>query len=90
MATRTSVTDLNRNLSDYINRVTYRGERFVLTRGGRDVAELVPTVTVGRPLADLPSILESLPRLGDEEARRFAEDLDDMRRGGPPDDPWES
>jgi antitoxin (DNA-binding transcriptional repressor) of toxin-antitoxin stability system len=90
---RASVTEVLRNFSDYINRVAYRGERFVLTRGGRDVAELAPAPPAGRRLAELPAVLESLPRLGREEATRFAEDLDHGRAvsgGTPAPDQWES
>ncbi|MEX2530556.1 MAG: type II toxin-antitoxin system Phd/YefM family antitoxin [Gemmatimonadota bacterium] len=88
-----TVTDVLRNFSDYVNRVAYRGERFVLTRGGREVAELVPTAPAGSRLADLPEILRSLPRLGPEEAEAFAEDLarirDESNREAPR-DAWES
>lgn len=69
-----SVTDVNRNFADYINRVVYRGERFTLVRGNKAVAELGPS-PVGKRLADLPGLLDSLPGLSGEEAREFAEDL---------------
>lgn len=93
MHTKATVTDVLRNFSDYINRVSYRGERFVLTRGGKEVAELVPAPPAGRPLAELADVLDSLPRLGDEEAARLAEDLHRARAEGParpPSDPWAS
>jgi antitoxin (DNA-binding transcriptional repressor) of toxin-antitoxin stability system len=87
-----SVTDVLRNFSDYINRVAYRGEGFVLIRGGKAVAELSP-VPAGTRLADFPALLESLPHLPDEDLDAFASDLDRGRKeGGPQDDgnPWES
>ena len=93
MRFRASVTEVLRNFSDYINRVSYRGERFVLTRGGKDVAELTPAPPTGRRLAELPDVLESLPHLGSDEAARLAEDLASGRAasgGGPPPDPWAS
>lgn len=93
MRLRASVTEVLRNFSDYINRVSYRGERFVLTRGGKDVAELTPAPPTGRRLAELPDVLESLPRLGPEDASRFAEQLDSGRAisgGAAPPDPWAS
>ena len=34
-----SVTEVARHFADYINRVVYRGERFVLMRGNKPVAE---------------------------------------------------
>ena len=84
-----TVTEVLRNFSDYINRVSYRGERFVLTRGGKAVAELVPAPTAGRRLAELPAVLASLPRLGEDEAARFAHDVDSARSAlVPPVDPW--
>lgn len=69
-----SVTEVNRNFADYINRVVYRGERFTLVRGNKPVAELGPS-PVGKRLADLPGLLESLPGLSDQEAKEFAGDL---------------
>ena len=87
-----SVTDVLRNFSDYINRVVYRGERFVLIRGGKEVAELGP-VPAGTRLGDLAALLESLPDLDDASARSFEADLDEARAElsvHGPDDPWES
>lgn len=87
-----TVTDVIRNFADYINRVAYRGERFVLIRGGRPVAELGP-VPVGTRLGELPELLASLPRLKPEEAEAFSEDLDTARaelRTGVLRDPWDS
>jgi prevent-host-death family protein len=78
MSKMTSVTDALRNFSDYVNRVAYQGERFVLVRGGKPVAELVP-VTTGVRLGDLLELLASLPRLSDDEAKVFAEDVDRAR-----------
>ncbi len=88
-----SVTDVLRNFSDYINRVAYRGDRFVLTRGGKDVAELTPVAPAGSRLADLPEVLRSLPRLGDDDAAQFADDLERIRNEANrelPKDPWDS
>lgn len=69
-----TVTEVLRNFADYINRVAYRGERFVLVRGGKPVAELSP-VPSGTRLGELPALLESLPRLSEAEAQDFADDL---------------
>jgi len=93
MKITTTVTDVLRNFSDYVNRVAYRGERFVLTRGGKEVAELAPTVPSGTRLADLPEILGSLPRLDREDAEAFAAELDEIRASANrdvPADPWAS
>ncbi len=69
-----SVTEVARNFADYINRVVYRGERFVLVRGNKPVAELGP-LPVGKRLAELPDLLDSLPKLSEIEAAEFAGDL---------------
>jgi len=77
--TRTiSVTELLRNFSDCLNRVVYRGEHLVLTRGNRVVAELRP-MPVGRRLGDLPAVLASLPRLAPGDAEALGKDIDDAR-----------
>lgn len=89
---KTTVTEVIRNFADYINRVAYRGERFILVRGGKTVAELTP-VPSGTRLGDLPGLLESLPRLSEEEAGAFAEDLECARSElgrHPVEDRWES
>jgi antitoxin (DNA-binding transcriptional repressor) of toxin-antitoxin stability system len=92
MARSASVTEVARNFSEFINRVVHRGEGFVLTRGGKAVAELRP-VPVGRKLGELPGIFASLPRLSEEEARSFAADVDAAREELariPEHDPWAS
>jgi antitoxin (DNA-binding transcriptional repressor) of toxin-antitoxin stability system len=77
MRTRPTVTEVARNFAAYLDRVAFRGERFVLTRAGRPVAELAP-VPIGGRLGDLPDMLASLPSLGDAAAE-LAADLDRAR-----------
>jgi antitoxin (DNA-binding transcriptional repressor) of toxin-antitoxin stability system len=87
-----SVTEVARHFAEYINRVAYRGERFVLMRGRKPVAELRP-VPSGSHLGQLPELLASLPRLSEEEAAGFAADLDLARAELaelPERDPWGS
>jgi antitoxin (DNA-binding transcriptional repressor) of toxin-antitoxin stability system len=87
-----SVTDVARNFAEYINRVAFRGEHFILMRGKQPVAELRP-VPAGRRLRELPGILASLPRLSASEVDDFAGDLDRAREEldrVPPHDPWAS
>ena len=87
-----SVTEMARNFARYINRVAFRGERFVLTRGDRPVAEIGP-VPEGKRLRELPDLLASLPRLSAADAARFADDLDRARAelaALAPADPWAS
>jgi len=55
-----SVTEVVRHFSDYVNRVAYRREAFVLRRGRMTLAELRP-VPSGRHLGDLPGISRCSP-----------------------------
>ena len=73
-----SVTEVARHFAEYINRVVYRGERFVLMRGNKPVAELGP-LPMGKRLAELPGMLDSLPKLSEAEAEAFADDLVEAR-----------
>jgi antitoxin (DNA-binding transcriptional repressor) of toxin-antitoxin stability system len=89
-----TVTEVVRNFSEILGRVRFRGERFVLTKGGKPVAELGP-VTIGEPvrLEELPALLAALPHLGTEEAERFAQDLEQVRQASgtvPATGPWGS
>jgi antitoxin (DNA-binding transcriptional repressor) of toxin-antitoxin stability system len=77
-ATSLSVTEMVRGFSDYVNRVAYRGERFVLLRGRKPVAELRP-LPAGRLLGELDAVLRSLPALGATEAEVFAADIEEAR-----------
>jgi antitoxin (DNA-binding transcriptional repressor) of toxin-antitoxin stability system len=88
---RITVTQLARNLADFMNRVAYRGERFTVMRGNREIAEIGPAPR-GRPLAELAAVLDALPRLSASDAESFAADLDETRRSvGPPgQNPWPS
>lgn len=74
MSVSISVTEVVRNFAEYVNRVAYRRESFVLMRGSRAVASLTP-VPQGRPLRELPVIMEMLPRLDPDDAADFERDL---------------
>ncbi len=87
-----TVTEVARHFADYINRVAYRGERFVLMRGKRPVAELRP-VASGKRLRELPDLLFSLPHLSKEDLEGMAADLEQAREKisrNPVRDPWAS
>jgi antitoxin (DNA-binding transcriptional repressor) of toxin-antitoxin stability system len=77
-ATALTVTEAARNFSEYISRVAYRHETFVLRKGRKPVAEIRPLLS-GRRLGDLPSILRSVPHLAEVDADTFAEDVDAAR-----------
>ncbi len=73
-----TVTEAARHFADYLNRVAYRRESFVLARGNKKLAELRPLPACGR-LGDLPSLVASLPHLSSEDAADFGRDLDEAR-----------
>lgn len=89
-----TVTEAVRNFSEILGRVRFRGERFVLTKGGKPVAELGPTAAAPPVrLSELPVLLAELPKLGPEEAERFAQDLETLRQASgsiPVTGPWAS
>ncbi len=93
MKNTATVTDVSRNFADYINRVAYRGEEFVLVRGQKPVAELRPAPR-GLKLGELPKLVRSLPTLEAGDADAFARDLSDLREEIASDqelsDPWAS
>jgi len=62
MESRITATEAARTFSDLLNRVRYRGEEFVVERGGEPVCRIVPAQPVKRTLADLVRILESAPK----------------------------
>ncbi len=93
MPTRLTVTEAVRNFSEILGRVRYRGERFVLLKGGRPVAELGPTDAAAPVrLEELAAILDELPHLEPDDAERLGRDLDSGRRaaGPPPQVTWAS
>ena len=79
MAQTLSVTEVARHFAGYINRVSYRGECFVLMRGNKPVAELRP-LPAGKRLVELPALLASLPHLSPAEATQLAGDLTAARQ----------
>ncbi len=89
---RLSVTEMVRGFSDYVNRVAYRQERFILLKGRKPVAELRPLAS-GRLLGELEEVLRSLPALSTREAAEFETDIEDARaklKREEPRDPWQS
>lgn len=87
-----TVTEAVRNFSDYISRVAYRHESFILKKGTKAVAELRP-VPSGRRLGDLPGILRSVPHLASGDADSFMAEIDKIRTSSNREgikDPWAS
>lgn len=58
-----SATEAVRSFSDILNRIRYRGEEFVVERGGEAVCRMAPTAAPKRVSGkDLLAILRDLPR----------------------------
>lgn len=89
MTTKTTITDFSRHLSDYINRVAYGGERLILSRGGKALAE-VKAVRACKTMSDLPAMLAALPSLSEADA--FETDLQEIRNSVGPEaaTPWDA
>jgi antitoxin (DNA-binding transcriptional repressor) of toxin-antitoxin stability system len=83
-----TATEAARRLSDLLNRVRYRGERFQILRGGEVVAQLVPAVQTSLDVQGLCTLLGRLRSVDD----RFASDLERIQAEQPPapGDPWDT
>jgi antitoxin (DNA-binding transcriptional repressor) of toxin-antitoxin stability system len=87
METKITATELARNLSDILNRVRYKGERFRVERNGEVVAIIEPSPESRHfTMRDLVELIRTLPK-PDE---KFADDLEWVRRNQPrmPEPPW--
>ena len=81
-----SATQAVRQFSDLLNRVRYRGEEFVIERGGEPVCEIVPARPVTRTVADLVRALRSIPK-PDDAYWETLEDITKHQQPLPP-SPW--
>jgi antitoxin (DNA-binding transcriptional repressor) of toxin-antitoxin stability system len=92
MSQTITVTEMARHFAEYLNRVVYRGECFVLVRGNKPIAELRP-LPAGKRLAELPALFASLPHLSATEAAQLADDLtaaQELLARGEVQNPWPS
>jgi antitoxin (DNA-binding transcriptional repressor) of toxin-antitoxin stability system len=83
-----SATEAARSFSELLDRVSYRGESFVIERGGEPVCEMShvkPTRFTG---GDLVSLLYSLPNPDSGYWNVLAEAT--KQRESVPESPWES
>jgi antitoxin (DNA-binding transcriptional repressor) of toxin-antitoxin stability system len=62
MRSRISATKAARSFSELMNRVRYRGESFVVERGGKPICEILPARPPGFSGAELAALLRSLPK----------------------------
>lgn len=91
MSRTLTVTEMARKFAEHINRVTYRGESFILTKGNKPVAEIRP-LRRGVKGSELLEILKSGPHLDPGDVEQFAKDIEvgreDLNKPGAR-DPWE-
>jgi prevent-host-death family protein len=80
MDSRVSATEAARRFSDLVNRVRYRGERFVVERAGEPVCRIEPAMAGRRTVVDLLRPVDP----GFAKAVRQAS----RRQGRPPGDRW--
>lgn len=80
--TTLTATQLARSLSDVLNRVQYKGERFVIERNGQVVARIHPSTELrkGPTLAEFVEALRQGPRLDPE----FLDELEEIQANQPP------
>ena len=88
-----TATEAVRNYSALLNAVKFKGETYIIKRGGKPIASLGPVreANVSNTLKELKGILHELPRMG-YELDPFAEDLIEVRRNQPSlpeEEPWE-
>jgi antitoxin (DNA-binding transcriptional repressor) of toxin-antitoxin stability system len=66
MKSHISATEAARSFSELMNRVHYRGESFVVERGGKPICEISPARPPKFSGAALANLLRSLPKPDDE------------------------
>jgi antitoxin (DNA-binding transcriptional repressor) of toxin-antitoxin stability system len=76
MRTDISATEAVRRFSDLLNNIKYRGDRYMVIRGGKPAAAIVPAEegTPERLMGELSGIFKTLPRL-DPGDTGFARDV---------------
>ena len=62
MESHISATQAARSFSELINRVKYRGEEFVIERGGKPICRLVPARPRKFTLGDMVKLLRTAPK----------------------------
>ena len=82
-----SATEASRNFSELLNRIRYRGESFIVLRGGVPICEIRPAEPMLFAGTDLVTLLRSLPAV-DEDYLSAVEEAARSQRCLP-ESPWE-
>jgi hypothetical protein len=84
---RLSATEASRNFSEILNLVRYRGETFLVERGGEPACEIKPATPPRFTVADLAELLKHLPPIDEDYLRT----VEESSRSQPfsPVSPWE-
>jgi antitoxin (DNA-binding transcriptional repressor) of toxin-antitoxin stability system len=82
-----SATEAARSFSDLINRVCYRGETYIVERGGHPMCELSPVATRRFTGADFSAILPTLARPSEDFLKVVEEAI--RRQASVDASPWE-
>jgi prevent-host-death family protein len=87
MESHITATEAARTFSDLLNRVLYRGEVFVVERGGQPVCRIVPAGGVGFKFRDLVRLWKTIPKPDPD----YWNTLEKINRAQPPlpESPWE-
>lgn len=87
MESHLTATEAARNFSDLVSRVLYRGEVFVIERGGQPVCRIVPARPAKFTLRDLAHLLKTIPK----PDPGYWDVIEDSNRKQPalPKSPWE-
>jgi antitoxin (DNA-binding transcriptional repressor) of toxin-antitoxin stability system len=91
MPERVTATHVARNFREILDRVRWRGEHFVVVRGGEAVAEIGPAPDVsGRTWRTVGELFDSLAAAGLPDPD-FAADVESARaaQGAVPPSPWD-
>lgn len=88
MSKRISATEAARTFSDLINRVHYRGEEFIIERGGQPVCKIGPVGPTRCTVEELSRVMAELPPLDDDYVRTVRE-LTRKQPKAPKKSPWD-
>jgi antitoxin (DNA-binding transcriptional repressor) of toxin-antitoxin stability system len=84
MRKKISATEAVRKFSEILSHVHYRGDAYIVVRGGKSVASISPVTQPlkGKNLGELKSLLAAIPKLG-AEAEAFESDIRVARESQP-------